>query len=259
MQVLHIDLVTLPSSRSHTRAQTQTYTHTPTHTHTRRVVGRVQSYLGSGLGAHVGGECRERWAARKMVERAKKRKRTRKKDARLKKRERETEKEKSSEVEARQSTWVRTAPLSPELPQDARLAARLAPARRAFWARNRQRSAELWRPESGERWRAMAGGGGHSPAHLSPWASAATRAPDPDPTRLRQGRTHLSYCVSIDCLGSGCNPYSSGWWGQRRRDETASGRSGGGETPLKVGELEGSSEEPAPSALLRKTPRGSRH
>lgn len=50
----------------------------------------------------------------------------------LKKRERETEREKSSEVEARQSTWVRTAPLSPELPQDARLAARLAPARRAF-------------------------------------------------------------------------------------------------------------------------------
>ena len=102
----------------------------------------------------------------------------------------------------------------------------------------------------------MAGGGGHGPAHLSPWASAATRCPDPDPRRLRQGRTHLSYCVSIDCLGSGCNPYSSGWWGQRRRDETASGRSGGGETPLKVGELEGSSEEPAPSALLRKTPRG---
>ena len=62
--------------------------------------------------------------AGEIVERTKKRKRQKitrkKKDARLKKKKKRP-KEKSSEVEARQLTWVRTAPLSPERPQEARL------------------------------------------------------------------------------------------------------------------------------------------
>lgn len=189
--------------------------------------------------------------AGEIVERTKKRKRQKiirkKKDARLKKRERERPIEKSSEVEARQLTWVRTAPLSPERPQEAGLTRLAAP------PEDRKDRALGSAPGPGK-WGAQRPGGGHGPAHLSPGASAAAGAPDP--TRLRQSRTHLSCCVSIDCLGSGCNPYSSGWWGQRRKDETASGRLGWGETPLKVGKLEGSSEEPAQTALLGKTPRG---
>lgn len=69
--------------------------------------------------------------AGEIVERTKKRKRQKiirkKKDARLKKRERERPIEKSSEVEARQLTWVRTAPLSPERPQEAGLTRLAAP------------------------------------------------------------------------------------------------------------------------------------
>lgn len=72
-----------------------------------------------------------------------------------------------------------------------------------------------------------------------------------NPTHLRPRATHLVYCVSIGCLGTGCNPYSSEWWGQKRRGENASGRSGWGETPLEVEETWGSCEEIVRVALLR--------
>lgn len=154
-------------------------------------------------------------------------------------------KERSSELEARQLTWVWTVPLSPERPQDARLTRLAAPS-----GEKKEISAD-GAPGLGK-WGAVARTGGvgrQGPAHLSPGASAATRPGRVEPTSLTASPS-IALAVAVihtvqDDEGKGeeTKLHLGGRAGERRLS--------------KVRELEGSSEEPAPTALRCKTQRQS--